>query len=263
MPERPGDFYVGYLPVPPGLRTVVRRIVLALLGGALFVAGLSAWSQSDPGGAVWDDGHERTWTGRAVAVPYPHLQIDGPPGAVLLVVEMGKFGGGQRLAPFDGQHVRVRGFLLARDGRRMIELAGEADAIVALPTAPAELLPRSTGEVATLMGEVVDSKCYLGAMKPGAGKTHKACATRCVAGGIPPVLVVHADGRRTYYLLTDRDGRRPGDALLPFVGETIGVTGRVGALGGWRTLAIDVAALRRADWRSPAVSLKIVPEKTP
>ena len=58
------------------------------------------------------------------------------------------------------------------------------------------LMPTSLG-VATLRGEIVDSKCYLGAMKPGDQKTHKACATLCIRGGIPPVLVERLPGGGT------------------------------------------------------------------
>lgn len=44
----------------------------------------------------------------------------------------------------------------------------------------------------TLDGELVDSKCYLGTMKPGDGKTHKSCAILCLRGGIPPLFVSKA-----------------------------------------------------------------------
>ena len=36
----------------------------------------------------------------------------------------------------------------------------------------------------TLTGEIVDSKCFLGVMNPGNLKPHKACAIRCISGGI-------------------------------------------------------------------------------
>jgi len=39
------------------------------------------------------------------------------------------------------------------------------------------------------VGEIVDSKC-LGVMTPGQLTTHRACAIRCISGGIPPVLHV-------------------------------------------------------------------------
>ena len=234
------EFFVGYLPVPPRQRQFLLRVVPALLVVSLLIGALLASSQTDPGAGVWDDGHERTWTGRVVALPYPHLQTPNAPGGLLLVVEMGKFGGGARLAKFDGQQVQVHGFLLARDARRMIELADRDDAIVPVTAAPAPALVRTSGETTELAGEIVDSKCYLGAMKPGDGVTHKACAQLCIEGGIPPVLVVNRDGARTYHLLTDRLGRPLGREILPFVGEPVLVKGIQGSLGGWQTLATDV-----------------------
>jgi hypothetical protein len=47
----------------------------------------------------------------------------------------------------------------------------------------------------TLIGEIVDSKCYLGVMNPGALIPHRACAIRCISGGIPPVLLVRQSDR--------------------------------------------------------------------
>ena len=40
----------------------------------------------------------------------------------------------------------------------------------------------------TLIGEIVDSKRYLGVMNPGNGKVHRDCAVRCLSGGIPPIF---------------------------------------------------------------------------
>ena len=53
--------------------------------------------------------------------------------------------------------------------------------------------PQVLADNVTLKGEIIDPKCYLGAMKPGGGKTHKACAMRCIAGGIPRRQTGHDD----------------------------------------------------------------------
>ena len=78
----------------------------------------------------------------------------------------------------------------------------------------------------TLSGEIVDSKCYLGVMKPGEGLTHRACAIRCISGGIPPMLVsADAQGRPVYHLLTDAAGNALARELLPFVGRPVRISG--------------------------------------
>lgn len=41
-----------------------------------------------------------------------------------------------------------------------------------------------------LTGELVDTKCYLGVMRPAVGKVHRACAVRCLSGGVPPEILV-------------------------------------------------------------------------
>ena len=108
-----------------------------------------------------------------------------------------------------------------------MELSPDSDAIVELPgeTAIMPTAVRSAAPV-TLRGEIVDPKCYLGAMKPGEGKTHKACAVRCISGGIPPTLVCwDASGKSTYYVLVDEDGEAANEVFLDVIGQPVEVTG--------------------------------------
>jgi hypothetical protein len=98
----------------------------------------------------------------------------------------------------------------------------------------------------TLSGEIVDSKCYLGVMKPGRDKPHRACASLCIRGGVPPILVVEdARGDRDHYFLIDADGEPIGGELLDLVAEPVRVSGRVYRLGDLRFLAAPRAAFER------------------
>ncbi len=82
--------------------------------------------------------------------------------------------------------------------------------------------------VHTVVGEIVDTKCYLGAMKPGRGKPHRACASLCIRGGIPAALLVRtADGERQLIHLVDFAGRPLGRELLDWVGQPVEVSGRL------------------------------------
>jgi hypothetical protein len=91
----------------------------------------------------------------------------------------------------------------------------------------------------TIRGEIVDYKCYLGAMKPGEGKGHKACAILCISRGIPPILVSHGvDGTSEYTILTDGDGKAFNDAAAALAGEPVIVTGEVGTLHGLRAMRV-------------------------
>ena len=113
----------------------------------------------------------------------------------------------------------LRGTLIWRGGHTLLELLPES-----LQAAPAPALAEERVAALgrrTLRGEIVDSKCFLGVMKPGTGKLHRACAVRCLSGGIPPALRT-ADG---LVLLLRADGRVPGREILPFVARSVTVTG--------------------------------------
>src|SRR5262249_668401 len=134
-----------------------------------------------------------------------------------------------------GRPVRVTGTFLHRDDRWMFELAEGDKGLRPLTDAEQRQLPSLSlpshelvAERVTLRGELIDPKCYLGAMKPGSGKTHKACASLCIAGGIPPMLVTRGpDRRETFYLLTTSEGGPAGSMVLPFVGDPVEITGRL------------------------------------
>ncbi|MDX2132484.1 MAG: hypothetical protein SFY69_10580 [Planctomycetota bacterium] len=245
----PDEIYVGYLPVPPGQKRFLKVVVPLVLGALGFMALALAWTQPDPGGAVWDDGRLRTFEGTLRATPYPMLEAedrgDGKPGT-LLIVEVGKFSGGQRAAPFDGQRVTISGWLLHRDERFMIELEPGEGAISPAGGAPAPAPEaRRLGRM-TLRGEIVDSKCYLGAMKPGTGKTHKECAILCVTGGIPPSLVTRDEsGAMTFYLLEGADGGALDEAAYPFIADPVEVTGEVEERAGLLRLRVSTSDIRR------------------
>jgi len=251
----PDEFYVGYLPTPIGIARFVGYLVPSLLLLGLAIAAAVAAIQMPPGRGDWDTSKLHRFEGVVAARPYPLLRVPTGDGrvATLLVVEEGKFGGGQRAAAFDGQAVAITGWLLHREGRQMIELAPESMAIEALPTGTvsdallrdARVESHSLSEK-TLRGEIVDTKCWLGAMKPGEGKTHKECATLCIAGGIPPSLVTHdAKGQAAWFLLTSRDGGPLNERVLPFVGDFVELSGELLRLGDLWQLRIDTSSIKR------------------
>ena len=78
----------------------------------------------------------------------------------------------------------------------------------------------------TLVGEIVDTKCYLGAMKPGRGKPHRDCASLCIRGGIPAALLVRMkSGERQLVHLMHSSGRPVGPEALDWAGQPVEVTG--------------------------------------
>jgi len=248
------EFYVGYLKTPPAIAGFLRWMLPGLIVAGLAVAWFVSRSQNDPGDGVWHD-DAQAFVGRIAAKPYPHIRVPstepGSPVETILLVSEGKHGGGERVTALDGRIARVRGTILERDGRRLLELS-ETDAVkvdesMADPEAGRLTAPNvvALGAV-TLQGEIIDPKCYSGAMKPGEGKAHKECATLCIAGGIPPMFVtLNASGKRNYYLLTDSNGQALDDRILPFVADAVEVSGTLERRDDLLVLRINPAGIRR------------------
>lgn len=254
-----GDaFYVGYLALPRAHRVFLSVALPAALLGMLIGSVGIASQQPEWGGGTWQTGDASEFKGTLALEPYPMLHVAGTePGSVTtyLLVEMGKFGAGDRfagLSDLDGTAVSIRGRELQRDGRTMIEIDPDSPSLG--PTlaplewdAPAVRAAPVLGTgFETFSGEIMDSKCYLGAMKPGSGRGHKACATLCISGGIPPVLVVRSgDAAPVYLLLTDPGGRGLDESWLarlrPMIGEPVTLRGRSGRIGSWGVLRLDWA----------------------
>lgn len=249
------DFYIGYdPPMPRRLARFTRRITCAIAIGGFAAGVLLAREHLLLDGGTFAYGYLETITGRLVARPYPHLFDDATPGApATLLVARGKHGAGPMVSGLDGRDVRLTGTRIARDGRRMAEV--RADTIVATgPTMPlrqargsrSDDVPPTTDVVVVLHGEIVDSKCYLGVMVPGEGRTHAACAGLCVRGGIPPALLVRtAAGKADLYLLETPSGDAVGPDAAAWAGTPVTVRGVTGTRAGWRTLRT-----RPAEWRA-------------
>ena len=252
---RPDDeFYVGYQERAPGglagwLR--VRVIAVALLGAVVAALLASAQRSFDPSSYEW--GEVREFTGWVEERPYPALVVERPAAggdaerSRYLLVAVGKKGAAAEVEGLDRQAVTLRGTLIYREDQTMIEV--DAGSVVADPARP-PLAPAAASRVAlgsqTLAGEIVDSKCFLGVMKPAQRKPHRACATRCISGGIPPVLLVRdAEGRASYFLLTGADGETVNREVLPFVAEPVEITGQVLRQDNLLILRADPATIRR------------------
>jgi hypothetical protein len=239
------DFYVGYLPAPQSHRRFLFVLVPIMLGTLIALASVLAASQRDPGGGVWETEQATAVEGVLRLNPYPVLLEDGD---AVLLVDSGKIGSRDRVSELDGHRVRAEGYLLRRDGRRMLELLAGETALVDLgPGSMSDSTPTGVHPgVATFFGEIVDSKCYHGAMKPGDGKSHKACAILCIRGGIPPVLITYDEmGVSHATALAAPDGGPLGEWLLQFVGEPVEVRGALVQTDGQAVLHVEEDGVRR------------------
>jgi len=241
------EFYVGYLPLPAGFKRFLMVLLPVLAVGALVLSVVMTSQQNDPGTGTWDLSETVTIEGTYQSSPYPMLLVaddtSQEPRQILLVT-MGKIGGRGLDLPEDGGAFSVTGYPIERgDGAVLLTIETPESDIKTLTASVTEPELQALGPK-TLVGQIIDPKCYFGAMKPGEGKVHKACATLCIKGGIPPMLMTtDMEGERNYYLLLDEDGGgitgKRLDALLPYVADPVKIAGEVGQIGGMLVFQID------------------------
>ncbi|MFT5108104.1 MAG: hypothetical protein ACI9UA_003747 [Pseudoalteromonas tetraodonis] len=145
---------------------------------------------------------------------------------------------------FHLQQVTLEGTYIGGELDAMIEVVPET--IVSSGVATGEVLAESAGLPATLRGEIVDAKCHLGVMNPGCFKPHRAWAIRCLAGGVPPLLVVRTtDGQLAHYLLVGEDGAPINEAVFDFVAEPVEVSGSLKTIGERKVIYVDPGKITR------------------
>ncbi len=249
MPKPHDDFYVGYLPMPRAQRIFLRWVAPGILWTMVVVCGLTLWLMKPPGPARWDLGTLLDLSGVVRREPYPLVEVRNPDGRIetILLTGMGKRGA-QVAAMFDGQWCHVRGYPLEREGRRVLEFMEGHEALVRIAD-QSDAWSTPHHEVlgpAIFSGEILDSKCWHGAMKPGEGRAHKACATLCVRGGIAPMLITRdpAGGPNQTYLLTSSAGGSAAADVLDFLGEPVEVRGTLQRRADMLWLALDPNGVR-------------------
>jgi nitrite reductase/ring-hydroxylating ferredoxin subunit len=191
------EFYIGWQgKMPTGFASHVWRAVAGLAVGvpALFMG--VAWMENRVDAGGYEFGVERTFAGVLHEEPLPLLQVQATPepgGFNYLLVGAGKFGPPAVIHGHDGEKVTFQGSLIYRDGVAMIEMNQPASFRALGKAETAAPAPVKQLGHAALVGELVDTKCFFGVMRPATGKIHRACAVRCLSGGVPPGLWVHDD----------------------------------------------------------------------
>jgi nitrite reductase/ring-hydroxylating ferredoxin subunit/DMSO/TMAO reductase YedYZ heme-binding membrane subunit len=244
-------FFVGYLPFPDRLRRFHRRVATALALGFGLVAFVVASAQRPLGAGEFEYGVDSELTGLLRAEPLPAIWLPaespGAPVRVVPLVGRGKHGVAPAVLALAGRPVTVRGSWIRRGPERLFELAAAEPLAAGGQASGAEGGRWPLGAV-TLRGEIVDSKCFLGVMKPGEGRSHRACAIRCVSGGSPAAFVARdrAGGWAALWLVSAA-GRPLGRELLDVVGEPVAATGELVRLGDRMLLVTERAKIRRVE----------------
>jgi len=249
------EFFIGYAPpMPPRLGRFVRRVVIGIGCLVVIVAVTLASGHIRLEGGTFEFGHPRSFSGTIVEHPYPGLRLDGVDWNVEpwpLLVAPGKRGADALVSGLEGRHLTLTGTRIQRGAHTMIEVepASLSSQVSAAPSVEATAFLEQSDRVAVqLTGEIVDSKCFLGVMVPGSGKTHKECASLCLRGGIPPALYVQdRAGHSSLLLLVGPTGDPIGARALQVAGEAISLTGSIQRRGGWLVLQTDPTYWRRIE----------------
>lgn len=243
------EFYVGYSDsAPSALARLNRRIIAGVGGLVAVVAAVIALLQAPADPGYFGFGIATEFEGTLYETPLPVLRTSTADGAVTnyLLVGAGKFGPPARAFGHDGQRVRFKGSRIKKADFSMIELNDPSSFQVLGSDPAAAQRPKtmSIGRV-VLSGELVDTKCYLGVMRPAVGKIHRACAIRCLSGGVPPgLLVKDQTGNQIAVPLAGTNGR-PLSVDPQWAARTVTVEGVLELLDNLPVIKVEVARLER------------------
>ncbi|MGH8047792.1 MAG: Rieske 2Fe-2S domain-containing protein [Chthoniobacterales bacterium] len=208
----PAEFYIGWQSkAPAALRRHTRAAFASLVVLLSLVWCGVAWFQAPVDAGVFEFGVERTFEGTLSESPLPLLQVAAgrsTTGMNFLLVGAGKFGPPDVIHGKNAQRVRFQGTLIERNGVAMIEM-NRPDSFEVIGPADKEAPPVVSLGEGSFVGELVDTKCFFGVMRPATGKVHRGCAIRCLSGGVPPGLLVRDEtGNGVVLLLVGRAGEK-------------------------------------------------------
>lgn len=265
------EFYVGYFPkAPRQIGSTIKRAVLILFLGLIGLAVITALEQKEFSTANFEYGIVTSVAGYLFAKPIPHLMV--PLGKdisgkelyqTVLLVGFGKAGAEQFIIAHrnpekkeEGSKVRLTGSLIYGHGKTLLQVDGTSD-LEYLEGKPATSSIQVEQGKRSVSGEIVDPKCFFGVMKPGEGKTHRSCAIRCIAGGIPPVLKTDSSG---YFLLVNENYEAVSSEIVNIVGDNVVIEGMTMNLNDWRILQVDSELIRKlsADkkWKEKVIAFE-------
>lgn len=271
--DKPSSFFIGWANNNKNLFTVTKYAALAASLLILITGVVLSNSQQRLSGFVIDYNNVKKMEGWLCLTPVPNLKIingkDGygnPVYKTILLMDAFKFGADatvKKVLNGDSvKYVRLTGYISSNiiscgDTSKgdCIEICNQC--IIGTTNNPvmeienrhysfeeikepiaADRNSTSLG-MQTLRGEIIDPKCYFGAMNPGYGKPHLSCAARCISGGIMPVLKYEVNNQNRYAVLVGLNGEKINDEVLNFIGLPVEIKGSLSTMDNWGVLKID------------------------
>jgi len=243
------DFFVGWsAETPRADRRFLLGASLGLIAGGGVLGASLAMNRPPIGDGVWDQGAPRTLSGLLNRTPYPILRTRGLDGDVrtVFLASSGKTAPEIDARYFD-RAVDVSGTLITRGRNAMMAVADIEAVSEDFDAADLGAPPAIDRGPVMLVGEILDAKCWFGAMRPGYGKAHKACAALCARGGLPLAFCqIGACGDSSGApLLLDERGLAFGRAVLPLVADPVILQGRLTAIGDVLQVRASFNSIRR------------------
>jgi len=249
-------FFIGWSNKwPAGLKPFLPVIALSLIAGFAGLGFSIGATQDDPGdGAFRFDFGQQKVVGVLESEPYPILHVVESglykSGHTIMLTGIGKRGPGDRAVRLNGRLVEAEGVPLKRGELDMIQLRDGMDGLREAEVRPEGALGQRPEPISLgrwrLTGELCDGKCLAGAMRPGRGLAHKACANLCLEGGLPPVFVsTGAIEGEVFFLMANAEGGPLDRAVLDHTAILVEVEGEVERRGALLVFRIDPRTMRR------------------
>lgn len=235
------EFYIGYRKVAPqNTSRFVARMAVAFVLVATCLSFAFGALQNPPGDGHFAFGTVESFEGQLLegaSMQYVAIQDRGE-SRLAILVNQGKHGIPDYAREAINHRVRFDATRIERDGVLMLELSGRdrfevLDKVFIKVNTP--IIPPTT-----LVGELVDTKCYLGVMNPGQGKVHRGCAAECLRGGVPPGLLVRNEGGVARVVLV---GAAPGTIDPEWAGRMLEISGAVRDTGEFTVIRADTVRL--------------------
>ncbi len=258
MTDRPEDppFFIGYVSkVPSPLAIFSLAAALGILIGMAALSFAIGSATSDPGDGRFVGGRAnfQNLVGVMEEFPYPVLRVapteENPTPRAYILTAPGKAGLQNKAAELQSQLAAAGGFILTRGDLDMLQLAGRAVGPVEEELTPSQAAFSPAAPVPLgrwrLVGEISDGKCYAGAMRPGIGLSHRACANLCLIGGTPPIFISTGEIEgASFFLLADQDGGPLPDAFYDMVAILVELEGEVERRDDILIFKVDISQAR-------------------
>ncbi len=247
------SFFIGWREVNPmpvlkfATRSALAIFTIVLLGSMVFVSKFKHNAHSS-----FDYTQLKEIQGQLISFPFPAIRslstLSGKPVITTYpLVNDAKFGADGLVDSMKERYniytytTMIQGGLIKRGNASALELTNGRLSLK-VTNKNNGLLPGKLEKISdtTLEGEIIDPKCYLGAMNPGEGKPHRSCAILCIRGGIMPMIIFQGtDQSRQYAIILGSKGEKINKHVIPFVAEPVKMKGTLYRFDNWYVFYTD------------------------